>query len=180
MFTSVNDTTVCLPARSFEPEAVSESHALDFDSALAELVEFERAADPVIPEAAAEWVVEVEPARVVPRVWTVFLSMLLAIGLIAVTQFGLANRFDLAGCALPRLDQRQFSTPESGPEVRRLVGVDDHGPLSSPAAAEDHLQPADAASVTGRLGRLAQVVVKPGENVVGRQQFRIDRHGRLQ
>ena len=49
-----------------------------------------------------------------------------------------------------------------------------------PSVTEDRLESADPATVTSRFGLPAQVVVKPGEKIVGGQQFRIDRDRRLQ
>ena len=47
-------------------------------------------------------------------------------------------------------------------------------------ATEDRLESTDPPTVTCRFGLLAQIVVQPGEKIVGRQQFRIDRDRRLQ
>ena len=49
-----------------------------------------------------------------------------------------------------------------------------------PTATEDRLESTDPPTVTCRFGLLAQIVVQPGEKIVGRQQFRIDRDRRLQ
>lgn len=81
---STDLSTVEEVTESVEPSPASESHV--FNAALAELVEFERSADPVTVEQ-VEQVTEVEtvteklePVRVRPRVWTVFLTLLLATG----------------------------------------------------------------------------------------------------
>ena len=49
-----------------------------------------------------------------------------------------------------------------------------------PTATKDRLESTDPPTVTCRFGLLAQIVVQPGEKIVGRQQFRIDRDRRLQ
>ncbi len=93
MFTNANDSTVCLLLPTPESDPVSEIYVSDeeyddgfddkFEAVLAKLVEFERSADPakVEPVKAVEdsesAVSAAEPTRVVPRVWTVFLTLLL-------------------------------------------------------------------------------------------------------
>jgi len=110
MFTNANDSTVCLLLPTPESDPVSEIYVSDeeyddgfddkFEAVLAKLVEFERSADPArvepvraepvtVVEESELAVAAAEPTRVVPRVWTVFLTLLLTIGAIVVAQIGL-------------------------------------------------------------------------------------------
>jgi len=100
MFSNANDSTVCLLPPTYESEPVSEIYVSDevfedlfdekFEAVLAELVEFERSAEQVKPGKVAKPAAALaEPTRVVPRVWTVFLTLLLVIAAIVVTQIGL-------------------------------------------------------------------------------------------
>jgi len=86
MYSNSNDTTICLPAPKVEREPVLDDR--EWQSAVADLVEYEKSADPLVTERVVES--SSRPAKVVPRVWTVFLSLVLAIVAIVVTQIALA------------------------------------------------------------------------------------------
>ncbi|MDC0175546.1 CPBP family intramembrane metalloprotease [Planctomycetaceae bacterium] len=108
MLSTANDTTLCLPVR--KPKVDRDSW--DFNGTLDELVEFERSAQPVSEksvftetlaeavrfEIAADPLSARETAQLgkntgaggdAPRIWTVFVAMVLAIGAIVVGQFAL-------------------------------------------------------------------------------------------
>ena len=107
MFTTANDSTVCLPFPVTDLEPVVDPvvepavELYGFDDVLTELVAYERSARPVVvSRVEVAWpgpmnratslpVSHAERVRVVPRVWTVFLTLALTIGVILVTQIGL-------------------------------------------------------------------------------------------
>ena len=89
MFTNANDTTLCLPIKSIGPKTDSGSGSFVFKMALDDLVDHERSADRFEVGEVAKIAAPAVPARAIPRVWTVFLAMVLAIGAIVVSQVAL-------------------------------------------------------------------------------------------
>lgn len=129
MFSTASDTTLCLPLpkpkadwekQDFN-EALSElveferstkpvSGSCVFTSALAQAVEFERAADRLSAREAAGLVEKAQARRKAPRIWTVFLTLVLAIVGIVVSQVALlillATGFAVSGVASKDLQSR--------------------------------------------------------------------------
>lgn len=108
MLSTANDTTLCLPVRKpkvdrdswdfngtldklveFERSAQPVSEKSVFTEALAEAVRFEIAADPLSAGETARLEKTTRAGGDAPRIWTVFVAMVLAIGAIVVSQFAL-------------------------------------------------------------------------------------------